>query len=303
MRARVVSAQMPGSELILASNYPARVQAFRDGLIRQIPRKPSTRESLAHMQALTTRDLILAYVNWQSRWLPAKPRKINTWLPGVNPVHLRALRQELRSFMGKVTAGKDLTPHLSDTVRTAGYVISQPGVRAPRQDYDGVLTRYGFYHFHIAPHSHANPKGRGKYLLFAEVSDTEFTIVALSDHDALTPGTAQAEHFHLMCRAYLERDLKPGEGLMTNPLLSSGQSLILRLFSDQCDAKIAQVDSKLDDAAFIAQLWGGQPLQRHGKPIRQPSHPRFRWQFNDLVFGLMEREAQVFFTVFPYFSR
>ena len=43
------------------SSYPPRIQAFRDGIIRIIPRVPNNRQSLAGMQAMPTRGLILAY--------------------------------------------------------------------------------------------------------------------------------------------------------------------------------------------------------------------------------------------------
>ena len=284
-------------------SYPVRLQAFRDALIKEMPRVPSTRASLAKMHGMGTRDLILAYITWRARLLPAKPRTINPWLPSVDPTRFPRLQQDLRVFLRKVVAGEDLTPHLSDKVRTAGYVVPDSGVRFPTQDRDGVLIRYGFHHFHIAAPSANNPKGRGKYLLFAEVGETEFTLVAISDHDSLTPGSAESARFHSVCRAYLERDLKPGEGLMTNPVLSSGHSLIMRLFSDQCEAKIAQLDPLLDDPLFIAKLWGDQPIERSGQPIPLPARPRFRWYFNDLVFGILELETRVFFNVFRYFAR
>jgi hypothetical protein len=283
--------------------YPARVQAFRDALIKEMPRVPSTLASLAKMHAMGTRDLILAYITWRARLIPAKLRTINPWLPSVDPGQFPRLEHDLRVFLRKVVAGEDLTPHLSDKVRTAGYVVPDSGVRFPKQDRDGVLIRYGFHHFHIAAASDDNPKGRGRYLLFAEVSETEFTLVAVSDHDALTPGSAESARFHGVCRAYLERDLKPGEGLMTNPVMSSGHSLVMRLFSDQCEAKIAQLDPQLDDPRFIVALWGGQPIERAGQPISLPTRPRFHWHFNDLVFGILELKTQVFFNVFRYFAR
>ena len=285
------------------TQYPPRIQTFRGEMIKAIPRVPNTRSTLAHLKGMHTRELILAYLTWRMRLIPAKPRIVGVWQPGVDPAYYRSVKQALTPFLAKVEAGGDLTPYLSDLVRTRGLVIPEPGVVARQCDQDSVLTRLGFHHFHVAAKTPGNPKGRSRYLLFAEVTEKEFTVVALSDHDAFKADSKEGKRFHWVCRSYIERDLAPGAGIMTNPVMSSGHSVILVLFSNQCLAKIEQFDSRLDDPELIDQLYSAQPIERDGISIARPAHPKFRWHFDDLRFGLLELKTCVFFCIFPFFTR
>ena len=177
------------------SSYPPRIQAFRDGIIRIIPRVPNNRRSLADMQAMPTRGLILAYLTWRMRLIPAKPRKVRIWSGGVKPWELHAARHRLRPLMPEVEAGKDLTPHLSDEVNRKGVVLRKPGKPGRREDIDMILTREGLHHFHVGKHGPGNLKGRSDALVFAEVLEKEFRIVALSDHRAFERGSSEQERF------------------------------------------------------------------------------------------------------------
>jgi hypothetical protein len=79
------------------------------------------------MQGMPTRGLILAYLTWRMRLIPAKPRKVRFWSGGVKPAEFYAARERLRPLLMKVEAGKDLTPHLSDEVNRKGVVLRKPG--------------------------------------------------------------------------------------------------------------------------------------------------------------------------------
>lgn len=285
------------------SSYPPRIQAFRDGIIRIIPRVPNNRQSLAGMQAMPTRGLILAYLTWRMRLIPAKPRKVRIWSGGVKPWELHAARHRLRPLMLKVEAGKDLTPHLSNEVNRRGVVLRKPGKPGRREDIDMILTREGLHHFHVGKHGPGNLKGRSDALVFAEVLEKEFRIVALSDHWAFERGSPEQERFFNICHSYMAKDVPPGVGFMANPVQSSGHSAMLTVFADYCEDKMQELDPQLDDPAYVDKLYNDQSIERDGQPIGRPPNPLLTWHFEDLRFGVLDRRTMVFFCIFAYFTR
>jgi hypothetical protein len=282
------------------TSYPRRIKALRSEIIKAIPRVPNDANSLVHMEGMYTRELILAFLTWRMRMIPTKPRIVKFWPPGIGP-HYPRMRQALSDFVEKVRAGEDLNPFLSLGVNNRGYILPGPG--APKDDRDMVLTRMGLHHFHIGSRSASNPKGRSGYLVFAEVTSEEFIVVALSDHNVFSIGSPESIYFHEICQAYIGRNVPPGQAYMMNPVLSSGHSLTLDMFSLQCEAKMEQLDSQLDDPAFVHQLWSDQPIERDGQPVSRPPKPSFKWHFDDLRFGILETKTLVFFCIFPFFTR
>ncbi len=96
----------------MTAEYTPRVQTLRNELVRIVPRTPNNRDTQALMHALPTRELVLAYMTWRMRLVPAKPRKVEVWAAGVPPLVFLATRYRLRDFLAKVEQGKDLRPHL-----------------------------------------------------------------------------------------------------------------------------------------------------------------------------------------------
>jgi hypothetical protein len=122
-------------------------------------------------------------------------------------------------LLQKVAAGQDLSPHLSDLVNKKGVIL--PGARpADRgKDIDMVLTREGLHHFHVAVFGLDNAKGRSGTLVFADVLDKEFRVVAISDHGAFTRGSAEQLRFFRICHSYMAKDIPPGQAFMANPVM------------------------------------------------------------------------------------
>jgi hypothetical protein len=105
--------------------------------------------------------------------------------------------------------------------------IILPGARPSdrRQDIDMVLTREGLHHFHVGVTGSGNPKGRSGSLVFAEVLENEFRIVALSNHSVFDVKSAERRRFFGISQAYMAKDVPPGQGFIGNPVMSSGHSL------------------------------------------------------------------------------
>ena len=259
--------------LTMPTSYPPRIQAFRDDMIKMLPRAPINKASLETLRAMPTRRVILAFLTWRMRHIPAKPRAVRFWSGGVSPAQAQAARPKLQPFLQKVAAGRDLTPHLSTHVNK-GVILpgSRPADR--RKDIDMVLTREGLHHFHVGVSGPDNPKGRSGSLVFAEVLDKEFRVVAIADHRVFELGSAEQLKFFQICRSYMAKDIPPGQAFMANLVMSSGHSMLVTLFADKCEDEMDRLDPLLDDPAFIDRLYNDhQPILREGQPVARPLNP------------------------------
>ncbi len=283
--------------------YPPRVRAFRSSMIDDLPRVPNNRASRALLEAMPTRRVILAFLTWHLRCIPSKPRTVSLWSGGVTRLEFQAARSELRSLFQKVEAGEDLTPHLSDLVMTKGIILpgASPTVRG--NDIDMTLTRYGLHHFHVGEFSPSNPKGRSGKLVFAEVLDREFRIIAIANHGVFKLGSAEHLRFSGICNSYIAKDFSPGTAFMLNPVMSSGHSMLVSILARKCEDEIKRLDPLLDDPDFIDRLYNGQLILREGCLVARPTNPSLEWHIEDLQFGILDKETMVFFSIFPFFAR
>ena len=280
----------------MSNLYPPRIQAFRDYMVGLLPRAPNTKASREALRAMPTRRLILAFLTWRMRLIPAKPRVVRFWSGGVKPSQAQAMRPSLQTFLKKVAAGEDLTPHLSDLVNKKGIIL--PGARPADKgkDIDMVLTRQGLHHFHVGIAASGNRKERSERLVFAEVLEKEFRIVAIADHRAFARGSAEQLRFFQICHSYMAKDIPPGQAFMANPVMASGHSMSVTLLARRCEDEVQRLDPLLDDPAVIEKLCDGQPVAR-------AANPSLAWYFEDLQFGILERRTMVFFCIFPFFAR
>jgi hypothetical protein len=287
----------------MPNSYPPRIQAFRDEMIGMLPRAPNTRASLEVLRAMPTHRVISAFVTWRMRLIPAKPRKVSIWSGGVTPMQFQIATPKLRPLLVKVAAGKDLTPHLSDLVNRKGIVLPGTSRADRRQDIDMVLTRHGLHHFHVGVPASGNPKGRSGSLVFAEVLENEFRIVAVSDHRAFDLESEEHLRFFGICRSYMAKDVPPGQAFMANPVMGSGHSMLVVIFGDKCEDEVQRLDPLLDDPEFIDNLYHDQPILRDGLPVVRPANPSMAWHLEDLQFGILDRRTSVFFCILPFFAR
>lgn len=288
------------------SSHAPRVQVFREQLIGKVPRVPNDSASLKAMHAMTTGELISAFVTWRMRLIPAKPRIIKLWSGGITLPQFWAVRSELRPLLQKVKHGQDLTPHLSTEVSTKGIVLPQARRathRRRRQDIDAMLTQHGLHHFHVGLHGPGNPKGRSDTLVFAEVFEKEFWIVAVSNHDAFKPGTPEFRRIFRIATNYGRKEVPLDQGFMPNPVMSSGHALLVIMFGIKCEDHIQRLDPLLDDSAFIDKLYDKHTILKGGERVGRPRKPSFVWHFADLQFGFLERSTGTFFCLSPFFAR
>ena len=286
--------------------YNRRVQRFRDKLIGELPRVPNDGASLTSLQGLSTIGLIQSYVTWRMRLIPRKPRAVRIWHGGVTPFQLQKAKNRIAPLINDAIAGNDLEQYLSESVRKAGIDLD-PTRRQnrSRRDIDMVLTRHGLHHFHIGARTKFNPKGRSDALVFAEVSPDEFRIAAISDHRAFDTEdkTGERQRFFRTCLSYISKDIPPGEGFTSSPVLSSGHSLEVRAFARKCSDEMDRLDSKLDQPEFFKDLYGQQTNGDGDTPSALPPKVSLSWHFEDLIFGILDTRNGRFFPLLPYFQR
>ncbi|MBK3737649.1 hypothetical protein G3A39_00305 [Paraburkholderia aspalathi] len=251
------------------------------------------------MGTLATHHLILTYLTWRMRFVPVRSRKVAIWSGGVDPHHFAAIASQVRPLIGKVERGEDLTPHLSGLVNTLGFAMPEVSAEKRRHKKDHVLTKTGLHHFHVGAMTGANPRGRSGRLVFADVTDDEFKIIAISDHAAFSIGSAEWTRLFGISNRYIQSQLPAGAAYMAFPTVSSGHPLELVVYADHCDEMMTQTDSRLDDRAFVESLYSENNAV-DGQPLLQPARPTFKWHFENCDFGMLETKTRTFFRV--YFS-
>lgn len=283
----------------MRANYPPRVQALRKELITETPKVPNDRATAAHMSAFGTHQLMLVYLAWKMRLVPAKPRKVLIWSGGVDPRYFSTIRSQLQPLLGKVERGQDLKPHLSGLVHRRGFAVPEGSKEKLRYELDGVLTKTGLHHFHVGPITPSNPCGRSGRLVFADVTDDEFKIIAISNHDAFDTGSKEWSRLFGISRRYIQSQVPPGAAYLAYPTMSSGHPLELVLYANRCEELMMRLDARLEGAAFVDTLYSISDAAG-SKLLERPAKPNLKWHFENLDFGLLERKTRVFFRM--YFS-
>ena len=265
----------------MATNRPMSRHEIdlREYIIKEIPKRPNTKESHQAMRRRTTVDIFVIYFTWKARLVTIKRRKIQWWLQGLDGLRLMEVMHGLKRFIEKVERGEDLNPHLSNLIRSNGFIMTPPhdanGSKVREDDKDMILTRLGFHHFHVGIPDAGNPKGRSKYVIFAKVTDDDFTIVSLCDHEAFDRKTPEFEKFYAVCKTYTERNMSSSTLYMTNPVTVSGHSSDLTDHALYCLKKIRQIGDKIDDEAFVRDLFESHEL-------RPPKKLKLKWHFEHL---------------------
>ncbi len=283
----------------MQQKYPPRIQAFRNILIKAIPKVPNTKATVAYMDTFGTHYLMLIYLTWKMRLLPAKPRKVRIWSGGVNPYYFATIRSHIQPLARKVEHGQDLTPHLSRLVRTLGFVMPEVSSEQRRHEMDWVLTKTGLHHFHVGASTAANPRGRSGRLVFADVTDDEFKIITISDHDAFNIGSTEWKELFGISNRYIQSQVPPGASYMAYPTMSSGHSMELVLYANHCDETMTRLDPSFEDRAFVDRIYSENDAAAY-QDIERPAKPVLKWHFENRDFGVLETKTGVFFRM--YFS-
>ena len=247
------------------------------------------------MQQKHLGTVLLDYINWRSRYVGVRPRKIEMEAAAKADRRWSAMSATIEAFLEKVRRGDDLTPYLSLAPHTRGYVLAARAPGATNEDRwsdkDLVLIRMGYHHFHMgiaieAP-GHAT---RTDDVIFAAVSRDNFKVIATFNHDVFEQGSAGRMRLEALHEQIIFRGRPKEAGVMKGPVMSSGHALHVFAYAQRCWRLIDYVDPKFDDRAYIEKLY------RHGK-IELPSKPKLEWQFAHLDLIIYDRATSVAFCI------
>jgi hypothetical protein len=152
-------------------DLPPRVAELHSDLVSEIPCSPEQPSVPAELAAMPLVDLLGVYMNWAQRLIPPRKRQVLV-APGFWQFPLaKKYAGDVLALAGKIERGDDLTRHLSNRVRTHGYVPANPDERGrPKgiewRDKDFGLNAFGVHHLHL---QEADQKGRHGHSKDAEL--------------------------------------------------------------------------------------------------------------------------------------
>lgn len=136
------------------------------------------------LAAKSAGQLLIIYLNWLNRLIPARPRTVRTSQAlKKNPIATKRAA-ELAALIAKIETGGDLRPHLSKDVR-CGFQTARKGKR--RRDLDLMLNEWQVHHLHLSGVIEADGfVTRDNPLLFAVFTDTDAYLIDIYPHRSWT---------------------------------------------------------------------------------------------------------------------
>jgi hypothetical protein len=158
---------------------------IREAVLQRLPHKPA---QTANLRAMSAADLLVAYINWRSRLIPAQPREVcQSWEFTANPLRWDpAYRPAIDHIVDALKTGGDLTAHLSTRIES-GFGVSGPTDFGHRTDLDLLLNDWSVHHLHLS--TVKRPDGfveRTGPLLFAIVGSKQAFLIDILDHRSWT---------------------------------------------------------------------------------------------------------------------
>lgn len=245
---------------------PKRIKQFRLEVAKIIPKFPNNRATLQELQTKALGPLLINYLNWASRLISIRPRKI-VIEPTLTADHRwKKLSADTKIILGKAERGENLNTHLSLKVLRNGFTpatsIVSPGTDK-WADKDFLINTMGYHHLHL---SHVlEPGGHFKRtvdVLLAQITKSTFHAIGFFDHsvfDSPDPENLEmsAERERLWKihheRKSLGREL--GGVYISTPITTSGHSLNhVRLAGDFAKIMYA-IDPKLDTLSSRSEIF------------------------------------------------
>ncbi|MBX9591210.1 MAG: hypothetical protein K2X43_18130 [Hyphomonadaceae bacterium] len=276
-----------------------------------IPCWPDDAVTRAELDELDLPDLLVAYVNYADRVVP--PRPDDFW-----NARAEEHRATLSSIEGKIRRGDDLGPHLSELLRTHGFVAARRRSDRPKKalgptwdDKDFALNAYEAHHLHLSTKVRSDGLvERTDDLLYVGFSRDAAVMVMVGDHKSFDDGSLAAavarwraanttcivnakpsvvrtfDDERKLARRGVTTIMAVNDKVLLNASVStSGHRTLGVLHALKSTRMLEHVDPQLDDPAFVASVWGDNAS-------RLPERPQFNWylEYADLL--LMEEVSK-----------
>lgn len=218
-----------------------RLEELRRRAVAAIPCWPDDAATRAELGELTLPAALIAYVNYADRIIPARPRQVH-YAADFWDVRALAHQGAVSAIDSKIRTGEDLTPHLSELVRTHGFVLPKTNAagstraRGPAwDDKDFALNAYETHHLHLG--SKLRSDGlveRTDDLVYVGFSRDAAVMVMVGDHESFDDDTL----------------------LINANLNTSGHRTLGVLHAQKVLRMLKHIDPQLDDPSFAKSLWG-----------------------------------------------
>jgi hypothetical protein len=158
--------------------------SLRQLILGHLPYDRQDADVVRGLEAMTTSDLLIRWLNWTRRMLPSVSRQVlqsREFL--ANPVQ-KQRNDDVRALIEDIQQGADLTKYLSRSVQH-GYINPANLETHRRKDLDLMLSAWGIHHLHFS--QVVEPDGfvkRGGPIIFAMFrSDKAFLIDIMTHND------------------------------------------------------------------------------------------------------------------------
>lgn len=274
------------------------LQNLKKKLIRELPFFPNNKETLQELEKQHTGDVLLHYLHWKTRLVPARPRKVQVAPEVTNDKRWKKARTGATEFLDKIRRGDDITPHLSKRIHQYGYTPSQrirSGEVDSWIDKDQLLNTTGLHHFHLGMNIQTTGLSeRTDEVLFAHVSRDKFHAIGIFDHSVFKQpcdneeSSKERKRLWELHRKYSSIGIPEGSAFLSNPIMCSGHPLQVVRSADIYWQIICENDKKLQEIAFAKELYAN-------KNSPPPKKFKLEWYVHGLDLGILDKRNNCLF--------
>lgn len=283
-----------------------RIKQFRLSIANSIPKFPNNKDTLALLESKSIGSLLIDYINWASRLIQPRPRKI-TIEPTLTSDHRwKTFAPNIEALFEKVRAGENLNPYLSLRAFNNGFTPASSSTEPSTdrwEDKDLILNTMGYHHLHLSQVIEKSGYAkRTNEVLFAQITNDHFSAIGLFDHSVFERAdqatkTMSTERERLW-KIFDKRNSlgrKAGEFYISSPIATSGHSLHHTTLAMDFARIIHLVDQKLDDLSSRSELFKDLPHE-------VVKAMKLSWHLDYLNLGLIDKVTSNFY-VFRYGNR
>lgn len=232
-----------------------------------VSKDPALLEDL-NRQPLET--LLVTYLHLAVRSVAKRPRKVIVKTP--DDPHFRKIAKKAGALLNAAETGGEMADYLCVSPHMRDFSVPGRGF-AEWHDKDQLLAVMGYHVFQCEPRNQART---GSHVL-AFVDRLTFTVIGAFEGNRIMEDPAERMRIWNLIQAHGVAPV-------------SKQHLIE--LAIQMRQKVEELDPKLDDPAFVCQLYAETATA-------MPAAPKFRWFMPFMDFGFLETTAPRFFMIWP----
>ena len=275
---------------------------FKENLIRELPFYPNNKETMDELKSQRLSEVLIHYLHWKSRIVPPRPRQVYVAQEAKTDKKWKSNEVGLSKLLKMVSLGQDIYPYHSRRAHKKGYTpISRIrcGEVDSWDDKDQLLNTRGFHHFHLNMKIQCSGLSeRTDEVLFAFVTRDKFHAVGIFDHRVFEPpdssgnGNKERERMWHLHERYTTEGMEPGTLFVSNPIMSSGHPMHLRLQADRYVEIVEHNDPHLDNRKFVNEIY---------KQVEIPCPAKYNleWYMDSLDLCIYDKRNDIGFVIYP----